>query len=536
MSLDLWMKFWTAAVAKHGNSVNTKYLAVFATLGVVALLCVLGVCFHVFVRMAPTSASRLHSRLLQTIMSAPLAFFTSTPTGETLNRFSQDMSLIDSELPSALIQVSGPLCLGIVQAVFICLSAAYFVTTLPVVFVVMYFLQKYYLRTSRQIRLLDIEAKAPLYSHFLESLQGLVTIRAFRWQAKFKEQNMALLDTSQKPFYLMFCVQRWLTLVLDLIVAALAVILMVMVVKLRTSLDAGFVALALLNVMSFNNNLTAIIQMWTQLETSLGAIARLKKFDEHTRSENLPKECTPVPPNWPTQGKIEFTNFSARYADTLPDAVKNVNLPLQPSSKVAVIGHSGGGKSSLIASLFRLLEITTGSIKIDDIDVSTLPRDAIRCRLLALPQDAFFLKGTIRENMDPTTSASDLSIETALRRVGLWDIVASQDHGLHTPMNPDQLLSQGQQQLFCLARAIVRQVHSPSKIVVLDEPTASVDWETDELMQKVIREVFAGCTIVAVAHRLRTVMDFDVVVVMDGGEVVRVGKPEDVIREGRAVR
>jgi ATP-binding cassette, subfamily C (CFTR/MRP), member 1 len=531
------MKFWTAAVTKHGHSVDTTYLAVFVTLGVITLLAVLGVCFHVFTRMAPTSASKLHSRLLETVVSAPLAFFTSTPTGETLNRFSQDMSLIDSELPSALIQVSGPLCLGIVQAVFICLSAAYFVTTLPAVLIVMYFLQKYYLRTSRQIRLLDIEAKAPLYSHFLETLQGLVTIRAFGWQDDFKEQNIALLDKSQKPFYLMFCVQRWLTLVLDLIVAALAVLLMVMVVKLRTQLDAGFVALALLNVMSFNNNLTAIIQMWTQLENSLGAIARLKIFDEHTKNENLPQEILPVPPSWPSEGAIQFHDFSARYSDDLPDVVKNIDLSIRPGSKVAFTGTSGSGKSSLVASLFRLLETTQGATTIDNVDISTLPREDVRSRVIALPQDPFFLKGTIRENIDPTNQASDLVIEGALRKVQLWDIVSSSDAAsnacLERPLDPESLLSQGQQQLFCLARAIVRHCHSPSKIVVLDEPTASVDLETDELMQRVIRQEFAGCTIIAVAHRLRTIMDFDIVVVMERGEIGRTGKPEDVIRDGR---
>ena len=236
------MKFWTSAVNKHGNSVNGTYLGVFVTLEIIALLCVLGVAFHVFTKMVPTSAANLHGSLLSAVMSAPLAFFTSTQTGQTLNRFSQDMNLIDNDLPSSLIQVTGPLFTGVMQAVLICISAAYFVTTLPVVLLVMYFLQKYYLRTSRQIRLLDLEAKSPLYSHFLESLSGLVTIRAFGWTEAFEEQNVELLDKSQKPFYLLFCIQRWLALVLDLIVAALAVILMIMVVTLRDSLNPGLVA------------------------------------------------------------------------------------------------------------------------------------------------------------------------------------------------------------------------------------------------------------------------------------------------------
>lgn len=346
------MQFWTSEVAEHGNSVNGMYLGVFVTLGIIALLCVVGVAFHVLTTMVPTSATSLHEGLLQTVISRPLTFFTSTQTGQTLNRFSQDMNLIDSELPFALIQVSGPLFIGIMQAVLICLSAAYFVATLPLVLLAMYFLQKYYVRTSRQIRLLDLEAKSPLYSHFLETLQGQVTIRAFGWTKDFEEQNMGLLGKSQKPFYLLFCIQRWLALVLDLIVAALAVILMVMVVKLRERLDPGLVASALFNVMSFNNNLTAVIQMWTNLETPLGALARLKNFSEVTRSENLTIGCRAVPEDWPSSGTVEFSIVSATYAVDASKVIKNIDLVVAPSEKVGICGVSDSGKSSVIASLF----------------------------------------------------------------------------------------------------------------------------------------------------------------------------------------
>lgn len=539
--LDLWMKFWTSAVAKHGNSVNGAYVGVFVSLGVIALLCVLGVAFHVFTSMVPTSATNLHRSLLSTVMSAPLVFFTSTQTGQTLNRFSQDMSLVDSELPMSLVQVSGPTCLAVLQVILICLSAAYFVTTLPVVLLVMYFLQKYYLRTSRQIRLLDLEAKSPLYSHFLETLNGLVTIRAFGWAEEFEEQNIALLDKSQKPFYLLFCLQRWLALVLDLIVAALTVILMVMVVELRDKLDPGLVALALLNIMSFNNNLTAIVQMWTNLETSLGAIARLKNFNERTRSENLAGECAPVPEDWPSHGQVEFCNLSAAYAEELPDAVKDINLVIAAGEKVGICGPSGSGKSSLMASLFRMLEIRQGSICIDGVDLSTLPRQIVRERLTAIPQHTFFVKGSIRQNMDPRGESSDAAIEDALRKVGLWTTVTSTSSTASSPldneMNAEELLSHGQRQLFCLARATLTSnststnanLGTNTKIVILDEPTASVDLETDAVMQRVIRESFAGCTLVAVAHRLQTIVDFDRVVVMRAGRVVEQGAPRELL-------
>ena len=521
------MKFWAAAVAKDGNSVNTTYLSLFITFGFITIASVLAVAFQLLLRMVPASATNLHQSLLSTVMSAPWHFFTSTQTGQTLNRFSQDMNLVDSELPMALIQVTGSFCCGIIQAILICLSAAYFVTTLPLVLLVMYFLQKYYLRTSRQIRLLDLEAKAPLYDHFLETLNGLVTIRAFGWADDFKEQNIALLDKSQKPLYLLFCIQRWLALVLDLIVAALAVILMVMVVKLRDKLDPGLVALALLNVMSFNNNLTAMIQMWTSLETSLGAIARLKKFNESTASESLPEEHGAVPDHWPSAGHVEFTNASATYAHDLPDAVKGIDLSIIAGEKIGICGVTGSGKSSCLAALFRMLEISGGRISIDGIDISTIPRQLVRERLNVIPQDPFFLKGIIRQNIDPFDQASDAGIEAALRKVGLWSVITTTGSSLDSQMDAEELLSHGQRQLFCLARAMLK----PSKIVALDEVTASVDIHTDELMQKLIRESFKDCTIIAIAHRLQTIADFDRVVVLQSGRIVEVGKPQKLLAD-----
>ncbi len=528
------MKFWTSAVTKYGNSVNALYLGIFVTLGVIALLCVLGVGFQVFMRMIPVSASNLHEDLLRTVMAAPLYFFTTTPNGHTLNRFSQDLALVDMELPSALVQVSGPFCLCVVQIVFICLSGAYFVATIPPVLIVMYFLQRYYLRTSRQIRQLEIESKAPLYTHFLETLSGLVTIRAFGWTKDFEEQNVDLLDKSQKPFYLLFCIQRWLALVLDLIVAALAVVLMVMVVKLREQLDPGFVALALLNIMSFNTNLTAVVQMWTALESSLGAIARLKYFKDSTESENLIEEPEDVQENWPVDGSIDISDLSARYAEGLPEVVQKFSLSIAAGEKVAICGASGSGKSSLIACLFRMLEVSEGSIAIDGKDISLLPRQLVRQRLNAIPQNSFFFKGSIRQNIDPWGSASDEQIEVALRKVGLWGIITSTPLGIKSELRDvEELLSHGQRQLFCLARATLKS----SKIVVLDEVSSSVDLHTDELMQKVIREDFAACTVVAVAHRLHTILDFDRVVVMQAGRIIEMGKPRDLLEQhGSAFR
>jgi ATP-binding cassette subfamily C (CFTR/MRP) protein 1 len=480
-----------------------------------------------FIIMIPRSATHLHGKLLETIENAPLYFFTSTDAGQIVNRFSQDLSVIDAELPIAALILANNFFMAIIQAIFVCVSASYFSIVLPFVLFVMYMLQKFYLRTSRQIRLMDLESKAPLYSNFLETLNGLVTIRAFGWTKDMEKRNMAFLDASQKPFYLLYCIQRWLMLVIDLLVAALAVILVALIVQFRHSADAGFVGLALINIMSFNMTLSAVIIHWTATETSLGAVSRIKSFVDSTRSENLPMESQDVPPEWPSEGSIILSSISASYALDQHPALNNISLKIPAGQKIGVCGPSGSGKSSFIALLLHMLEINNGSVTIDGVDVSTTPRKVLRDRLTVIPQEPVFLKGTIRQNIDPLNLAeNDSDIEEALKKVGLWPIVADAG-GLDVSMEAEDLLSHGQRQLFCLARAMLR----PSKILLIDEATASIDLQTDRLMQKIISDHFTDYTVIAVAHRLETIKIFDRVVVFENGRAVEYGEPDALLAD-----
>ncbi|KAK6378993.1 hypothetical protein LTS17_006696 [Exophiala oligosperma] len=531
----------------EGNNRSTLFIWIFAATTISAAVSVALFGCQVFLDMQPRSASNLHWNLLVTVLNAPLAFFTRTDMGSIINRFSQDMTLVDNDLPFAyadtILSLAGCLMgLGILLAS----GSTYFIPVVPALLVALYTLQKYYLRTSRQIRLLDLEEKAPLYTWFGETSSGVATIRAFSWSEKFFDRNLELLDRSQRPFYCMYCIQRWLALVLDMMVAAMVIILMAIVVVKRHTIQPGLVGLGLLSTVDLGVNLTSVVKEWTDLETSLGAISRLKEFVKITRPEHQACEVDDVEAEWPQKGKITFSRFGASYSEDSGLVLKGVNLQIRPGEKVGVCGRSGSGKSSLLASLFHLLEFRTGYIEIDGVDIARIPRETLRSRINVIPQEPWWVSTeTVRFNMDPWTatiskthseteifgghghhqqSSDDAAFISALRQCQIWHIIESQG-GLDATMTPN-FLSHGQRQLFCLARALVRRC----KIVVLDEISAHVDVETDRLMQKLIHERFQDCTVITVAHRLNTIDTCDRIVVLSQGQVVEVGKPQELLR------
>ncbi|MCJ1282757.1 hypothetical protein MMC26_002082 [Xylographa opegraphella] len=521
----LWLKWWSDANTFHPDEKNTMYLAVYAVLQLLALIFLLAFHGYAWTVMAFRAGTKMHWNMLKTVMAAPLAYFDKTDIGITTNRFSQDMGLIDTELPRTLNNLGASVFITIGQLVVIATASPYVALFFPVLTIIFIFVQEIYLRTSRQLRLMDLEAKSPLYSHFLETLSGLATIRAFGWSKANCERNNRLLDSSQQPAYLLVMVQRWLNLVLDLMATVIGLAVVFLAVQFRAS--SGFTGVALINLMSLDTMLKQVLMKWTDLETSIGAVSRVKSFSETTASEDLPGETQIPPANWPQQGNIDIQNIFASYnPDGSAPALRDLTLSIPAGSKIGICGRSGSGKSSLILSLFRMLDLQAGSILIDGINIVNLQRGELRSRLNAVPQDPYFLSGSIRMNLDPYETASDDAMVTALRKVQLWGTI--QAHGGLGGEMSTTILSHGQRQLFCLARAILR----PGRIVILDEATSSVDHKTDEMMQRIIREEFQDRTVIVVAHRLDTILDFDRIVLLRNGELVECDSPANLL--GRA--
>lgn len=438
-------------------------------------------------------------------------------------RFSSDMTLIEIDLAGSVMQTLGCGATSIASLALIAAGSRYAAAIMPLILLVVYIIQKCYLRTSRQMRYMDLEALAPLISHCQETVSGCSTIRAFGWQRHAIDKNFELLDNSQKASYLMFCIQRWLNVVLDLLTAAIAVVVVALAMGLRETSSAGSIGVALINVLAFNQNINVLITAWTTMETSLGAIARIKNFEASTASEDHAEQLGPKPPtSWPNAGEVTVSGASLAYdLDTV--IVKDLSLSIPAGSKVGICGRSGSGKSSFLLSLLRLLDTSAGTITIDELDLQRMSTRDVRDNITAIPQEAMLLPGSIRSNLDPKALLSDAEIIAALEEVGLQSVVLGPE-GLRTNVI-DLSLSHGQRQLLAVARALLR----PSKVLVMDEITASLDEDTERQILGTLHAVFHESTVITVAHRLKTLLDYDMIVVLDAGRIVEMGKPADLL-------
>ncbi|KAJ5246170.1 P-loop containing nucleoside triphosphate hydrolase protein [Penicillium chermesinum] len=521
---QIWLQWWTRANEKHPNADIPYWLGGYAAVGILTLFAVFCSIFVFDMLVIPKTARQFHEILLGTTMSATTSFLTSTDIGTTTNRFSQDLELIDEELPAAFEMAIDEALSCLVEGFLVFFGSSYVTAAIiPICIIAVYYVAKFYVRTSRQVRLLDIETKAPLFSHFLETISGLSSIRAYGWTEEYRRLSRTTLDNSQRPFYLLFCIQSWLNLVLDLIVAAIAVTVIAIALALRGNSSLGLLGIALFNIVNFSSTLQSLISEWTGLETSIGAVSRIRSYVREAKTEDLDTEVQSVPSSWPQNGEVKFINMTASYETSSPPVLKGINLVIAPGEKIAICGRTGSGKSSLISTILRTLEIDSGSVLIDGVDIALLSRSRIRSSLNTIPQQAFFLHGSVRLNLNSRQDVSDEKIIDALQETDLWSHIESKG-GLDTDMSED-LLSHGQQQLFCLARAMCKS----SQIVIMDEATSSVDSDSEKLMQSVIRKHFKDQTIIAIAHKLDTILDYDKIAFMDQGRVIEFDKPQALL-------
>ncbi|KJZ76224.1 hypothetical protein HIM_04306 [Hirsutella minnesotensis 3608] len=552
-----WIKWWT-----EDSGRSLYYATGYALLAIIAWASTSGTMWSTYIHLAPRSGISLHQSLLSAIFSAPLSFFTATEVGVTLNRFGQDITLVDRHLPAAFSALCTQAFKMAAQVLVLSRVQQLMIVSFPLCVVAIYIVQRLYLRTSRQLRVLELESQSALSSSFLETVDGLVSIRAFRWQSLFQARNTDSLDQSLRPFYVLLCLQRWLNLVLDLIVSAIAVGIIYFAVSRDGSTSGSDLGVALNLVLVANTTLIRLIESWTGLEISLGAIARIKHVQSDTPSEELLAKNVEPDSSWPSRGELQIENVSVSHN---PNNVvlRSINLHIQGGQKVVICGRTGSGKSTLLMALLGLADYT-GTIKVDGQDLSTVPCSIIRRRcFITIPQDPFFIpESTLRFNLDPSSSVSDDFLQGVLSKVGVWAHLSAGVHqvgnsALSEKLSDLPILSVGQSQLLAMARAIVQKTSSHTvgelggrdalsrskPILLLDEATSSLDSEAGSVLYRLIDSEFVSCghTVIIVAHRLSALVDNirprkDVVVMMDCGRIGKIALVEDILKETSAKR
>ncbi|RAH47723.1 P-loop containing nucleoside triphosphate hydrolase protein [Aspergillus brunneoviolaceus CBS 621.78] len=434
-----------------------------------------------------------------------------------------DLELVDMTLPLAAVNATKAIGSCLLKLAILFVVAKYMSLAAPPLLVVCFLLQKCYLRTSRQIRLLSIEAKAPLFQHLSEALGGGASIRAFQWQTYLEEANLSMVDTSQKCTYTLFMIQQWLTLAMDLIASGHIVLLTLLTVLIPDSFDPGSSGTAVVTLMSFTQSLGRLLKFWSMTESCLGAVSRIQSFTAQTSSESRGKIALPQQTNWPSRGAIELQNVGAAYKSK--PVLNDVSMRIEPGQKIALCGRSGSGKSSLLLCLTGLLRphCETGTIHIDGLDITSVPPQDICARLSVVPQEPCYLPGTIRFNIDPAHTLSEPALARILDTTHLTDLVARRG-GLDATLDPTHW-SAGQGQLLALARAIARQ----SRVLILDEAMSRVDQATQALMDRVVAEQFAYCTVLSIVHRYDNIAWFDKVAVMEEGRLVEFDRPDALL-------
>ncbi|KAK6937389.1 ABC transporter type 1, transmembrane domain [Dillenia turbinata] len=527
MTSDYWLAYETSA--ERAMSFNpAHFIEVYTIIAAISIVLIMlrSICVAVH---GIRTAQIFFRQILHSLLHAPMSFFDTTPSGRILSRASTDQTNIDLFLP-----------------LFMAMAAAMYITLLSIIIITCQYawptvffliplgwlnlwvqgkgfpkingflvLQNYYLASSRELTRLDSITKAPVIHHFSESISGVMTIRSFRKQVSFCQENVNRVNSNLRMDFHNNGSNEWLGFRLELLGSiTLCISSLVMILLPGSIIKPENVGLSLSYGLSLNTTLFWAIYMSCFVENRMVSVERVKQFtDIPSEAEWKVKDCLPAP-NWPAQGNVELRDLLVRYRPNTPLVLKGISLNIKGGEKIGVVGRTGSGKSTLIQVFFRLVEPSGGKIIIDRVDIGKLGLHDLRSRFGIIPQEPVLFEGTVRSNIDPIGLYSDEEIWKSLERCQLKDVVAAKPEKLDAlVVDGGDNWSVGQRQLLCLGRVMLKK----SKLLFMDEATASVDSQTDAAIQKIIREDFASCTIISIAHRIPTVMDCDRVLVIDAG-------------------
>ncbi|XP_076093492.1 ATP-binding cassette sub-family C member 3-like isoform X1 [Mytilus galloprovincialis] len=530
---NFWITFWTEDIyIKNATLIHTQSYTdiTFYYLGIYALLGVLqGITLFLFGMIAFTrfvkATGDIHDRGLNCILRSPMSFFDTTPVGRIMNRFSSDIDVIDDRFPRTfrMLSIMGFMLFGTIVVIIVTtpLSMAVIIPMLIVYIVII----KLYLPSARQLKRIESVTRSPIYNHFSETISGASIIRSYRSVNRFIDELYTRLDINSCFYYAANTGMGWIGIFIEslgnLILLAVALFGII-----STDVNGGDIGLALTYAFQIIIAMNIVVRGVSEMQMNVVSIERCEEY------MHLPPEADWIqrnkpPIDWPQKGTIKFCNYKTRYRIGLELVLSGVDCFIENGERVGIVGRTGAGKSSLTQALFRIIEPAEGSIVIDGITSTTIGLHELRRKITILPQDPVLFSDTLRVNLDPLGQFTDTEIWKALECAHLKDFAMNQTKQLMSELGEGgNNLSIGQRQLVCLARTLLHKTN----ILLLDEATAAVDMETDDLIQRTISEEFAECTILSIAHRLNTVMDYDRIMVLDKGTIVEFDAPDNLLR------
>lgn len=523
ITTSLWLSWWTSN--KFGFTTG-QYIGAYAALGVIQALLMFA--FSVTLTTLGTRASRVMLQNAMTrVLRAPMSFFDTTPLGRITNRFAKDVDIMDNNLTDAMRMYFLTLAMIISVFILIIVYFHYFAIALGPLLLMFLFSASYYRSSAREIKRHESVLRSEVFARFSEAVSGTASIRAYGLQGHFVSGIHRSLDQMNSAYYLTFSNQRWLSVRLDTIGNLLVFTTGILVVTSRFNVSPSTSGLVLSYILSIVQMIQFTVRQLAEVENAMVSTERLYYYGTEL-DEEPPLHLKDVPDSWPQKGEIVFNEVQMRYRDGLPLVLQGLNMTVAGGERIGIVGRTGAGKSSIMSTLFRLVELSGGSISIDGINIAQVGLKDLRTRLAIIPQDPTLFRGTIRSNLDPFNEHTDLELWSALRQSDLVDDNANLDDKTHGRIHLDGVVEEeglnfslGQRQLMALARALVRG----SQIIVCDEATSSVDMDTDRKIQRTIQAGFRGKTLLCIAHRLKTIINYDRICVMEQGRIAELDTP-----------
>ena len=525
VATNLWLSYWTSNQFGYSKG---KYIGIYVGLGVIQALLMFA--FSVSLSILGTVASRaMLDRALARVLKAPMSFFDTTPLGRITNRFAKDVDVMDNNLTDAIRTYL--FTLALIMSVFILLIVFFHYSGIALgpLLILFLFAAAYYRASAREMKRHEAVLRSVMFARFGEAITGTASIRAYGLQDHFTRILRNTIDGMNSAYYLTFSNQRWLSTRLDIISNMLVVTTGILIVTLRFAVSPSISGLVFSYILSIVQMIQLLVRQLAEVENAMNATERLHYYGTRLEEEKTAPPITEVAKSWPERGEIHFKDVRMRYRDGLPLVLRGFDMKVAGGERIGIVGRTGAGKSSIMNALFRLSELSGGNVTIDDVDIAKLPLQTLRSRLAIIPQDPTLFHGTIRSNLDPFNEHTDLELWSALRQAGLIESdAAMNDRTRLSRVNLDSVVEEeglnfslGQRQLMALARALVRD----SQIIVCDEATSSVDVETDKKIQQTITESFRGKTLLCIAHRLKTIIGYDRICVIDQGRIAELGSP-----------